>query len=146
MKWYDLLITNEFMDYFCNDGNVYYNATAENCGYIPEPLFKKFIDTVNGITLALTQPGFSLIKDSVLFNVYMTCQTVVPHGISLSDIFHSILPSPYQADIKHLNAEQIATLILYPFWSRMGGSYEIDFLNSGRLRQYLLELKKRAQE
>jgi len=158
MKWYDLLITDEFIDYFCNDINVYYTDFKDKWEYIPQPLFKKFTDTVNGITYAFSvrfspyaESLFSSLneRDVDFYNAYIACKELLPPVITLSDIWQSIEVeenvSRYEVDFKYLNAEQIAVLILYPFWKRMNGSWEIDFLNSGRLKKYLLELKKKSK-
>lgn len=155
MKWYDLLITDEFIDYFSKDNNTYYVDFKNKWEYVPQPLFKKFADTVTGITYA-----FERFKDSSellsieekepdIYNAYINCKQLMPPIITLADIWQSIEVkengSPYQVDVKHLNPEQIAVLILYPFWSRMDGSWEIDFLDSGSLKKYLLELKEKSE-
>ncbi|MBQ2704995.1 MAG: hypothetical protein IJF58_05550 [Clostridia bacterium] len=157
MKWYHLLITDEFIDYFCNGSNIYYTDFKNKWEYIPQPLFKKFIDTVTGITYAFARCGNSSElflstkeKEPDIYNAYINCKKTMPPVITLADIWQSIKVnkncSPYQVDVKYLSAEQIAVLILYPFWSRMGGSWEIDFLDSGRLKQYLIELKEKSEQ
>ncbi len=157
MKWYDLLITKEFLDYFSNDDNIYYTVVNDKEEYNPQPLLKKFADTVTGITYAFARYSNSselLLsmkeKEPDIYNAYINCQKLMPPIITLADIWQSIKIeenySPYQVDIKSLNAEQIAVLILYPFWNRMGGSWEIDFLDSGRLKKYLLELKEKSEQ
>ena len=52
----------------------------------------------------------------------------------------------YEIEPENLSAEQIAVLIMYPFWSRMGGSFEKEFLDDGRLKKYLSALHKKANE
>ena len=157
MKWYDLLITDEFIDYFCGEHNIYYTDFKNNWEYIPQPLFKKFIETVTGITFAFGR--FCDNPESLLsmgkkypdiYNAYINCQKLMPPIVTLLDIWQSIEPkdnnSLYQEDVNRLNAEQIAVLILYPFWNRMGSSWEIDFLDSGMLKHYLIELKKKSKQ
>ena len=154
MKWYDLLITDEFIDYFCNGSNIYYTDFKNKWEYIPQPLFKKFADTVDGITFAFARygnpPEWFLLRNENIYNAYINCQKLMPPIITLADIWQSIEVekncSQYQADVKDLNAEQIAVLILYPFWSRMDGSWEIDFLDSGKLKKYLLALKEKSEQ
>jgi hypothetical protein len=46
---------------------------------------------------------------------------------------------------EYLSCEQIAVLIMYPFWSRMGGTFEINFLDRGDLKYYLLGLKEQRE-
>lgn len=154
MKWYDLLVTDEFVDYFSNDNNVYYEYIDDKGKYKPQPLFEKFIGLVNEITLAFTLHDLSpkalcRVKDLYPIAYMIYAERLTPSD-NLSEIYRSIKTeknqSMYQVDVDTLNAEQIAMMILYPFWSRMGGSFEIDFLESGDLKKYLLELKKRAGE
>lgn len=156
MEWYDLLITNEFLDYFNNEGNAFYKAKNDGREYIPEPLFKKFADTVSGITYAFSRftdyPELLLTMKEVepeMHYAYINCKKLLPPVITLVDIWKSIdlkgHLTPYKIDVKTLNAQQIAVLILYPFWNRMGGSWEIEFLESGMLKRYLFELKAKSQ-
>ena len=73
-----------------------------------------------------------------------------PRVGSLSNIWQTIPKGEnrghYEALPESLTAEQIAVLIMYPFWSRMGGSFETTFLDDGRLKKYLLALKKKHFE
>lgn len=156
MQWYHLLITDEFIDYFCGDNHVYYQLMQENNEYKPEPLFSKFIETVLGIAYAfnrfeLKEYELLSMKKSAphIYEAYERCNEVMPPVIRLSDIWQSIRvqedESRYQKDVRELSAEQIAVLIMYPFWHRMGSRFEIDFLESGSLKKYLLALKEKAQ-
>ena len=156
MEWYDLLITKEFIDYFTNENSVFYTAVDGRQKYDPQPLFRKFRDTVTGITYAFQRFDISdrsllIIKEKTpdVYDAYINCRERMPFASSLMDFWHSIKTeadgSRYDVDVKTLCAEQIAVLILYPFWNRMGGSWEIDFLDSGLLKQYLLALKEKSE-
>lgn len=48
----------------------------------------------------------------------------------------------YEIDPEELQTEEVLFLIVYPFWSRMGGSHEEQFALNGRLGKYLRILKK----
>lgn len=157
MKWYDLLITDEFIDYFCNESNIYYTDFKNEWEYTPQPLFKKFCDTVKGITTAFERYKNAAQKLLILketepdfYNALINCEKVMPPNVTLGDFWQSIdlkeNRSPYQVDVESLEAEQIAVLILYRFWRRMGVSTEIYFLDSGNLKKYLLELKKKSKQ
>lgn len=71
-------------------------------------------------------------------------------GVKLADYWQSIIYDPnksrYSVDVELLSCEQIAILIIYPFWSRMGGSFETRFLDDGRLLKYMKALKKKVEE
>ena len=68
----------------------------------------------------------------------------------LAMIWHSIPTdqntSCYDVDLEKLDAEQCAVLLMYPFFSRMGGSFEISFQEDGRLKKYLLALKEKSEK
>ena len=156
MEWYDLLITDEFINYFSNDNSIYYSDFKSKSEYTPQPLFRKFWDPVTGITYAfqrfdISDKSLLIIKEKTpdVYDAYINCRERMPFASSLMDFWHSIKTeadgSRYDVDVKTLCAEQIAVLILYPFWNRMGGSWEIDFLDSGLLKQYLLALKEKSE-
>ena len=141
MAWYDLLITDEFLDFF----------EQRNGNYAAYSTFQKFSDTVQGITLA-----FGGYPDSVenhlktetdVYNAYKSCKKALTDEVTPADIWKSIplgeKKSPYDVAIDTLTAEQIAVLILYPFWDRMGGSFKTEFAESGKLKLYLHELAKK---
>ncbi|MBE6046130.1 MAG: hypothetical protein E7221_05445 [Clostridiales bacterium] len=48
----------------------------------------------------------------------------------------------YEIAPEELQTEEVLFLIVYPFWSRMGGSFENRFALDGRLGKYLRILKK----
>ena len=141
MVWYDLLITDEFLDFF----------EQRNGNYAAYSTFQKFSDTVQGITLAFGGYPDSAEKhletETDVYNAYKNCKGLLVEGVTLAEIWRSIPlgdnKSPYQVSVDVLTAEQIAVLILYPFWKRMGGSFETDFAESGKLKQYLHELVKK---
>lgn len=159
-KWYEILIKKEFVDYFSNEENNFYKVIDDKI--IKDTMFQNFSDVVNGITMAnnhmqcscadryseehnlLRIPphmylGFRLAYDGLL-REQKTFKKILNLQIGSS------ITSLYKLDPMSLSADKIAILILYPFWSRMGGSFETTFLDDGRLRKYLLALKKKHLE
>ena len=159
-KWYEMLIDQKFIDYFSNEENIFY--TKINDKIVKAPMFENFSDVVDGITMAQSYihygnadrysndhnflrippymySGFRVAYEGLLreqkdFEKILN----LPHGSSTGSL--------YKLDPMALSADKIAVLILYPFWSRMGGSFEITFLDDGRLKKYLLALKKKHSE
>lgn len=150
MKWYDILVRDEFIDYFSDESNEFYRTCDGEVKYAPQ--FKRFCDVIYGITVA-----FNRFRPSIYEHLKQTvpdvyegcdfCKDKLPEE-SLADYWRSIDDGDkgkYSVDRSTLSAEQLAVLIMYPFWSRMGGSFEKDFLDSGMLKQYLLALKDRTR-
>ena len=126
MKWYDSMISEEFVNYFCDKNSKFYELCDNKIMYMP--LFKKFRKTIMEITYGHIN---------------------APNGCRLSDYWNSIETNGkpiYQVDISTLNDNQIVVLIMYPFWSRMGGSFEKEFLDDGRLKKYLSKLYKKSND
>lgn len=155
-KWYEVLIRDEFVDYFCNEENAFYKV-IDGREFL-EPQFKKFKEIIHGITRAA---GFSSVPFFIYEHMieaepnlylgysYWTHYKILREG-SLAKIWKTIPNGKngghYEMEPELLTAEQIAVLIMYPFWSRMGGSFETTFLDDGRLKKYLLALKKKHLE
>lgn len=155
-KWYEILIRQDFIDYFSNENNTFYKEIDGR--KILEPQFQKFKDIIYGLTSA----GFHGQEYSFDFEFMIEKEPNVYLGYSymassktlkisyLPDVWRTIPKEKnrghYEIEPELLTAEQIAVLIMYPFWSRMGGSFEISFLESGRLKKYLSALKKKHSE
>ena len=153
--WYDILIDNEFIEYFSNESNTF--TVVENDQKVLAPTFSRFAHIVLGLTYACTLPN---VRQSAMdhlkqnepdiFRGYTFYNENRPSQDEryLTTIWQSIPTgqnkSCYDVALKKLNAEQCAVLLMYPFWSRMGGSFEISFQEDGRLKKYLLALKKKA--
>lgn len=149
MQWYEILIQDKFVDFFKNHNTeVLASANGKDAAH---PLFEEFRGIVLGMTMACSlgdqnrkQISESLAKTSpheaVGYDHFLdTC----PNGERrFADIWNS-MQDPYETDVESLSAEQIAVLILYPFWSRMGGNFEEEFAKDGRLGRYLCLLKKK---
>lgn len=52
----------------------------------------------------------------------------------------------YSIEPDQLSVDDVAVLVLYPFWSRMGGSFEEQFALDGRLGKYLRILKEKTSK
>ena len=146
--WYDILVKNKYAEYFINsNGTEDAEATAK--------MLRGLAGVVSGAT---TSWAFCDRRDADFVAVateYMDADEKLAFEFchsnlgststtSLSDVWQSIPTeddqSKYDVDIELLSVEQCAVLIMYPFWSRMGGSFEEQFAADGRLRKYLRAL------
>lgn len=155
-EWYEVLIRDEFIDYFSNENNVFYKTVGES--KILEPQFEKYKAIIICITKAAEfgkEPSEfyeRVMKNKPYLNLEYSYWTDYksPRVGSLSKIWQTIPKGEhrghYETSPENLTAEQIAVLIMYPFWSRMGGSFETIFLDDGRLKKYLLALKRKHLE
>ena len=154
--WYEILVKNEFTDYFMNK-HVFSNDVNEE--KMMDQMLKGYADIVAGVTLAWTyseyQKNDSFIEqiEKMEANTHFAFEFChsrlhLTQAKSLSDIWKSIPTrlgqSQYDFDPALLNAEQIAVLIMYPFWSRIGGSYEKEFTKDGNLQKYLFVLNSKC--
>ena len=155
--WYDILIDTEFIEYFSNESNTF--TIIENDQKLLAPTFSRFADIVTGLTFACTlsnveQSGMDWFKQNEpdIFRGYAFYKENQPSHDEkyLAMIWQSIPTdqntSPYYVDLEKLNAEQCALLLMYPFFSRMDGSFEISFQEDGRLKKYLLALKEKSEK
>ena len=155
--WYDILIDNEFIEYFSNESNTF--TIIENGQKLLAPTFSRFYDIVTGLTYACTlsnikQSGMDCLKQNEpdVFRGYAFYKENQPSQDEsyLAMIWQSIPTdqntSRYDVDLEKLDAEQCAVLLMYPFFSRMGGSFEISFQEDGRLKKYLLALKEKSEK
>ena len=153
--WYNILIEDEFIDYFSDESNTF--TITENGQTVLAPIFARFADIVRGVTDAWTLSNIPNVNINPLrenypdaFRGYVFCKEnqTSPDERYLAKIWHSVPNSEnesrYDVDLEKLNAEQCAVLLMYPFYSRMNGSFEISFQEDGRLKKYLLALKKKA--
>ena len=155
--WYDILIDNEFIEYFSNESNTF--TIIENGQKLLAPTFSRFADIVTGLTYACTlsnikQSSMDYLrqKEPDVFRGYAFYKENQPSQDEsyLAMIWQSIPTdqntSRYDVDLEKLDAEQCAVLLMYPFFSRMGGSFEISFQEDGRLKKYLLALKEKSEK
>lgn len=157
-KWYEPLIKKEFIDYFSNEKNNFY--TVIDGQVIKDAMFENFSDIVIGITIAQSSVSTDTRDRYYFDSLNMPPYTYLGYRIAYEGFsrerktFEKILQlepgsstySLYKSDPMSLSADKIAVLIIYPFWSRMGGSFETTFLDDGRLKKYLLALKKKHSE
>ena len=158
--WYEILTQNEFADYFINSDPLAKDTEEKQNADKALDGLKKI---VYGVTYAWTCYDMPTDKDykgayrdglkyygQIAVNAFDFCfsQIHLSKAKSLPEIWHSILNTPgeskYSVDLSKLTAEQCAILIIYPFWSRMGGSFEKDFQESGELKKWLIALKNKS--
>lgn len=141
MKWYDLLISDEFIDYFCNNG--------------PENSCKKWDDTVTGITyyfadLVQNESIREIIKLSPdTYNAFLYCEKCKPEKNLLTDCYKSLRQKGYDnysSSPQVCSADELGALIIYPFFSRMDGPFGDDFIKDDKMEKYLLALKSKTQK
>lgn len=158
-KWYEVLIREEFIDYFSDENNKFYFVVDGE--EIKEPLFENFGYVISGIVAAsfaatakridrYFHDEFYYMHPYFYFGYRAAYEGFVHEQKDLNKVLElepgSSITSLYKLDPMSLSADKIAKLLMYPFWSRMGGSYEINFLKSGNLKKYLLALKKKHMD
>lgn len=139
--WYELLLQEPYFSYICSE-----DFRADS------PLFRAFRDrVVDGITMGnlILQLGGEDFRKRALDSlkdadsapvcreyIRLTEGRAVDFGTLLrkGQAFHQ--PHQYEK----MPAEELAVRILYPFWSRVGGSFETAFAESGELRRLLTHL------
>ncbi len=164
-KWYEVLIEDRFMEYFSNKENKFYHLDEEGLPVL-EPMFLQYKQIISGITHAWNCNAYSNEGLQVNMDREKECMKKAPadisygflccmnrgmeKGVRLTDYWQSIAydpgESPYSVDVELLSCEQTAILIIYPFCSRMGGSFETYFLDDGRLLKYMNALKRKVEE
>jgi hypothetical protein len=151
--WYEILVKNNFADYFMNSDS---NAQDESTTL---QMLDGYADIVSGVTISWMffdkrDPDFvsGIIsnEDQHIKLAFEFCHSRLDSTTTtnLGEVWSSIPVNPdqscYDIDTNLLNAEQCAVLIMYPFWSRMGGSFEKEFAIDGRLKKYLCALNNKC--
>ena len=153
--WYEILVENEFADYFINNDSCLQDAAEKKKA---DEMLGGYSEIVYGATIAwdfYDDPkkervreklaGFS--QNAVQAFDFCCSQIHLSQANFLHEIWRSISTnaneSKYCVDASQLTAEQCAVLIMYPFFSRMGGSFEKEFQENGNLKKYLLILKNK---
>lgn len=151
--WYEILLNNEFADYFMNSDGLESNKEKD------KKMLQDYEDIILGITYAWVfyedkqaEKARKNIKstDENILKAFEFCrsQMHLTETKALGDLWQSAckqfnVASPYEVDVELLSAEQCAFLIIYPFWARMGYSFLDEFQESGDLKKYLLALKRK---
>lgn len=148
MFWFSELLTKEFIDYFKSEESVYFTVTTQGKEY--HKTFKKFKDTIDHLFLLLIANDF----DDEHYNKHKEMSPDLyklskgffkeKRNLNYQEIYHSIKGNVFECDIASLNADQLAVGLMFPFVSRMGGSSEDSFAESGRLREFILALYDKA--
>lgn len=112
--WYEPLLAEKFLRFFGDP-----DSSAD------DTVFGEFRLLVNELTTEFVKSEILSNEKNKLAVIWNT----IPHETS------------YQ--LENLTAEQIAVLLMHPFWSRMGGSYEIESFNSGELKRRIFALKEK---
>lgn len=156
--WYEPLISDHFIEYVKSDPDYEKDFKDENS------VINHFWDVIEGFTFGnIIREHPSKAKDAAKdieglgygwwvlkgYWVYINDENnerdigVIAKSIREKDETRSF----YEHDLKELSEVQLAFLIMYSSWSRMGHpSNEYEFTISGDLKKYLLALKKRHEE
>ena len=152
MKWYDVLIQEPYFSYINSDPD--FKADAEDV----DSLFSQYCRIVDGIFagnvvrhgLGRSMPVSEVTSEEYESKGYVSFMQADDEDSNFYEIAKSIreIKSPgwYQIDTEILSPEHIAFLIIYPFASRMGGSFEVEFAMRGDFKKYINELKKKVSE
>lgn len=149
--WYAILLQDKFLSCFTDES--YYLSTAGRKHDYFSALRKEFSEIVNGMTIACAMSNsekwkslsddyfdFSPIYGIGFYHYMKTCPKDPRY---FSTIWHT-MDNLNKTDPEKLCAEQIAVLIFYPFWHRMGLNDEENFIRSGRLGKYLQILQSKT--
>ena len=152
MFWYSGLLTKEFIDYFSDENSIYF--TVNSSGKIYNDTFNKFRDAVLYLTAFSQWENF---EDSLYYHIKDKDEEFFLYLSELADpffgderrpdfteVYHSIKGNMFECNIDELTADQLAVGMMFPFWSRMGGSFEDKFAESGRLRQFIIALYNKS--
>ncbi len=152
MFWYSGLLTKEFVDYFSDENAVYFTET--DSGKMYHDTFKRFRDAVRDLTALSLYKSFeesflSRITDKDEARFLYLRELAEPffgdeRRPDFTEVYHSIKGNMFECNIDELSADQLAVGMMFPFWSRMGGSFEDEFAESGRLRQFIMALYKKS--
>lgn len=147
--WYAIFLQDKFLNYFTDPNTIF---EIEEIGRTRlAPVFQEFAELVEGVTWgssfgskifdrADSAMGNSPVVLMAYHHFMQTCPVDQQHITTVWNTMHD----HYQLDPKKLCAEQIAVLIMYPFWSRMDGSFEVAFAKDGRLGKYLQILHEKT--
>ena len=148
MFWYGGLITEEFVKYFRDEDAIYFTVSSK--GRLYNDIYLKFNNTVQHF---LTFFIFDKWEESAYYKIedkesylYKLAESFYKHEKrpDFKEVYHSIKGNVFHCDLEVLSADQLAVGLLFPFASRMGGSFEDDFAESGRLRQFVLALYNKS--
>lgn len=149
MSWYSALITKEYTDYFASEDSVYFSVSSK--GKIYNETYVKFRETVQNMISFFCCDRF---EDSVYYKIKDTQSYLYKLAESFYEdknrpdfkaVYHSIQGNVFDCDTERLSAEQLAVGLIFPFASRMDGSFEDIFAESGRLRQFVLTLREKSE-
>ena len=147
--WYELLIDNEYADYLMNEQEI--GGDAERAAWALDGLDI----IISALTYVWTFDDFSpsqieAIRES-LNKWDANALRAFDYGrarkhLSKAKQLGEITRSARDLDLEEMSAEQCAVWLMYPFWERMGGSFEKEFHKSGNLKKGLSALKRKCAE
>lgn len=139
--WYTLLLAEPYVQAFCAADAV---ATAQLQAYKDEIILP--------ITLANTIASFEKVQQTRALHSLSNKKTydLICDFLSLCHYepvnFSQCFRTSREKTPAEMTEEELAVRIMYPFWSRMGGSFEQAFYASGELRIFLQHLSTRCSD
>ena len=137
-QWCSLLLKEPYFSYICSDA---FRADSQ--------LFSGYANNVisaisYGHIIAGMEPGKQTKALESLQG--LPKYDVAVEFLSLCEFKPVAFPKYCISDnYDSMTAEELSVNIMYPFWSRMGGSFETDFAKNGSLKKCLLLLSSRLQ-
>lgn len=151
MFWYSELLKKEFVDYFSDEDSIYFTVTAK--GKIYNDIYDRFKKTVDWLLCFANYDNDCCFEDTLYYmiddkedDIYKLAEAFFKREKrpDFKRIYHSIQDNVFNCDIESLSTDQLAVGLIFPFASRMGGSFEDDFAESGRLREFVLTLYNKS--
>lgn len=148
--WYAILLQDRFISCF-SDETVYACTSGQNFE-VCESRRKELGVLVEDMMLAClwNTSRMENVPDDVL--EHLKKRAGFCHYLETApnepDYFNKVwktIDRPYEDDPELLTGEQLAVLVMMPFSSRMGGSFEEYFIRDGRMGRYLQALKRKTE-
>ena len=137
-QWCSLLLKEPYFSYICSDA---FSVDSQ--------LFNDYANNViSAITYGHIIAGMEPGKQAEALEILQGLPQYAVTGEFLSLCAFKPVAFPKYCisdNYDSMTAEELAVNIMYPFWSRMGGSFETDFAKNGNLKKCLLLLSSRLQ-
>ena len=134
MKWYELLLQSH-ADYICSD-----------VFDVEDLRFREYAEYIRDLVAANVIAGMPREKQEHVLTHSApdraTNYRAFLSGCDEKPVDFGKLLREGQLPIEQLSPQQLAAKIIYPFCSRMGGSFEVEFAKTGQLKEHLLALEQ----
>lgn len=149
MFWFESMLRDDYIEYFKDENSVYFTVTSKGKEY--HEVYKNFKETLIWI-LALYSAdvenyeedfyyratrGHPELEVTRVVDIFFQDKRKIEFRNIACDSMGGVL---YSVDVNSLTPDELAIYMTMPFMSRMGGSFEDDFAESGKLREYYMRL------